>query len=221
MPYRDERLALEAQRDDLLRELAAVGSRLAKLPPRPSPLDDVRRSPLDDVRIASPCHVDWEGMTGDDRVRFCHACEKNVYNLAAMTRDEAERLFYEHEGRVCVRLFRRTDGTVLTSDCEVGARARRSRRKALAAGVGAGAAAAAGAAALLVQAAGGPVRTAAHARVEAEAAPAHESYDMSHVPMMGVGVVGAEPSREEAAPALGPTRPPATKRLLLDPPKGR
>jgi hypothetical protein len=75
------------------------------------------------VRIARPCHVSWDAMTGDDRVRFCKACHLNVYNPSAMTRQEAEDLLRRREGRMCLRLYRRADGTVLTRDCPVGLRA--------------------------------------------------------------------------------------------------
>jgi hypothetical protein len=83
---------------------------------------------LNDIRIASPCHEAWDRMTGDDRARHCGSCEKTVYNLSAMTADEAAALFREREGRICVRLYRRRDGTVLTTDCPVG-RAKRFRRR--------------------------------------------------------------------------------------------
>jgi hypothetical protein len=83
---------------------------------------------LDDVRIAAPCDARWEDMAGDDQVRFCGHCEKNVYNLSAMTRDEAAGLLLEKEGRVCVRFYQRDDGTVLTADCPVGVRRQRRRR---------------------------------------------------------------------------------------------
>lgn len=76
--------------------------------------------PLELIRVATPCRAEWDKMTGDDKVRFCGSCAKNVYNLSAMTRDEAERLMGEKEGNLCVRLHRREDGTVLTSDCPVG-----------------------------------------------------------------------------------------------------
>jgi hypothetical protein len=78
------------------------------------------------LEIVSPCKVSWEGMRGDDKVRFCGTCRLNVYNLAGMTRREAERLIGEKEGRVCVRFYRRSDGTVVTRDC--GAAARRLAR---------------------------------------------------------------------------------------------
>ncbi|MBV9945792.1 MAG: hypothetical protein JOZ69_02985 [Myxococcales bacterium] len=88
---------------------------------------------LDDVRIAAPCKADWDEMTGDDRVRHCAQCEKDVYDLSAMTRADAEAFLLEREGgAVCLRLYRRRDGTVLTADCPVGVRTRRRRRAALA-----------------------------------------------------------------------------------------
>jgi hypothetical protein len=77
---------------------------------------------LDQVRIASPCRADWDAMQGDDRVRFCAECGKNVYNLSAMTRLEAEALVTEKEGRMCARFYQRADGSALTSDCPVGLR---------------------------------------------------------------------------------------------------
>lgn len=77
-------------------------------------------NPLNNVRIASPCSADWEQMFGDERKRFCGDCKLNVYNLSAMSRDEAENFVTAAEGRVCVRYFARPDGTVITEDCPVG-----------------------------------------------------------------------------------------------------
>lgn len=77
--------------------------------------------PLDSVSVATPCHADWNAMTGDDQLRFCPSCAKNVYNLSAMTSDEAQALLQEKEGRLCIRFFQREDGTMLTRDCPVGA----------------------------------------------------------------------------------------------------
>ena len=84
-------------------------------------------SALDLVQVASPCHVSWNEMTGDDRQRFCRQCNLHVYDLSGMTRDEAESFVAGASGRTCVRLFRRADGTVLTRDCPVGLRAMRLR----------------------------------------------------------------------------------------------
>ncbi len=78
---------------------------------------------LDRVRIASPCHVGWDQMTGDARRRFCDSCSLHVYNLSDMTADEAEGFVRAAEGlpeRTCVRFYARGDGTVITKDCPVG-----------------------------------------------------------------------------------------------------
>src|SRR5512144_2722432 len=77
--------------------------------------------------IASPCPASWESMKGDDRVRFCELCNLNVYNFAQLTQTEAAALIANSEGRICARLYRRADGTVITRDCPVGLRALRRR----------------------------------------------------------------------------------------------
>jgi hypothetical protein len=66
-------------------------------------------------------------MTGDIRVRFCDHCRLNVYNISELSRSEAENLITSSQGRLCTRLFRRADGTILTKDCPVGLRALRMR----------------------------------------------------------------------------------------------
>jgi len=93
---------------------------------KPSPFADLPPI-LDDVRVASPCTANWEEMAGDDRKRFCSHCRLHVYNLSAMKRDEAEQLVRDQAGRLCIRFYRRSDGTVLTRDCPVGLRALRQR----------------------------------------------------------------------------------------------
>jgi len=88
----------------------------------------VRASLLDNVAIASPCAASWDDMVGDDQVRHCGACDKDVFNLTHMTREDAERVIVAAQGKLCARYFRRADGTILTSNCTVGARAARRRR---------------------------------------------------------------------------------------------
>jgi hypothetical protein len=84
-------------------------------------------NPLDHVRVAAPCSSDWEQMHGSEKVRFCAECNLNVYNLSEMTKKEAERLVAQREGRLCVRYYRRSDGTILTNNCPVGLRAIKRR----------------------------------------------------------------------------------------------
>ena len=84
-------------------------------------------SRLDNVRVAAPCPADWDGMYGNDRVRFCDQCQLNVYNLSEMSRADAERLIGQAEGRLCVRYYRRRDGSIITTNCPVGLRALKRR----------------------------------------------------------------------------------------------
>ena len=125
--------AQRAQRVAVLeKELAETEGLLSKLSTGP------RKLPvLEDVAIAAPCRASWDEMVGDEHVRFCGQCAKNVYNLSSLPRDQAQALLAAREGEVCVRLYRRADGTVLTSDCPVGVR-RRRRRRAVAGVVGGG-----------------------------------------------------------------------------------
>ena len=87
------------------------------------------KTSLDHVKISAPCTADWDQMPSfnRDRVRFCSQCNLNVYNLSAMTRDEATALVYQTEGRLCVSFYRRSDGTILTENCPVGLRAIKRR----------------------------------------------------------------------------------------------
>lgn len=82
---------------------------------------------IDNVRVASPCTANWEEMAGDERVRFCSQCRLHVYNLSAMSRHDAQQLLMQRGKHLCVRFYRRADGTVLTRDCPVGLRALRRR----------------------------------------------------------------------------------------------
>ena len=82
---------------------------------------------LKHLRIASPCPASWESMKGDDRVRFCELCKLNVYDFAQLTRREVDALVANSEGRLCGRLYRRADGTIITKDCPVGLQAIRRR----------------------------------------------------------------------------------------------
>lgn len=129
MSYRDDLDALAARHAALDSEVAV------KTRERDAArvlLDDAKarsRLPvLDNIRIASPCTADWNQMTGDDRARACGTCNKTVYNLSEMTRDEAEALITAREGQLCARYYQRSDGTILLADCTIGARRRRRRR---------------------------------------------------------------------------------------------
>jgi len=93
------------------------------------------RDPLKNLRVATPCETSWESMAGDERVRHCSLCSLNVYNFAEMSRDEIRALLVRTEGRICGRLYRRADGTLMTSDCPSGLQVLRQRMSRLATAV--------------------------------------------------------------------------------------
>jgi len=90
----------------------------------------IRASVIDSLSIASPCPKLWSEMelTASEAVRFCGDCKKNVYNVAQMSSLEAALLLQKGcaqreagmESSVCMQLYRRADGTVITDDCPVG-----------------------------------------------------------------------------------------------------
>ena len=84
-------------------------------------------NPLNHVRIAAPCTAAWGRMSGTERARYCSQCNLNVYNLSGMSKAEAEALLDSSEGRLCVRFYRRADGTILTQNCPVRLRALKHR----------------------------------------------------------------------------------------------
>lgn len=93
------------------------------------------------LSIASPCKEKWDAMVGDDRVRHCSRCDKDVYNLSGMTGAEISALLARRGERPCVRFFKRQDGTMLTADCPVGRPKKIALRVITAAGLAIGASA--------------------------------------------------------------------------------
>jgi hypothetical protein len=68
-------------------------------------------------------------MEGDEKVRFCAGCRRHVFNLSAMDVEEAAARVADHADGLCVRFFRRADGTLLTQDCPTGSELKRQRRR--------------------------------------------------------------------------------------------
>src|SRR5262245_54905875 len=121
MSYRNDLDALEARHDALASEVA---TKTKELDAARQLLDEAQQRAklpvLPNIRVATPCTADWNKMTGDERVRACADCNKNVYNISELTRDEAEALIVAKEGKLCVRYYQRKDGTILLKDCVIG-----------------------------------------------------------------------------------------------------
>ncbi|MBL8681156.1 MAG: hypothetical protein JNK05_18410 [Myxococcales bacterium] len=152
MAYRDDRLALEDRKSELEARLRDVRAKLAEHPSLERELlatikdleetyaelnviaAPARRSLplLQRIHVASPCNVPWDSMQGDGRVRHCASCDKDVFDLSSLTREQAEALLIEKNGKLCATYYRRADGTILTADCDVGvAKKKKARRQAL------------------------------------------------------------------------------------------
>lgn len=80
----------------------------------------MNRDIVDEIAIATPCPAAWENMEGDERVRYCGQCKLNVYNVAELSRSETKALLRSNSDSVCLRIYKRQDGTVITKDCPVG-----------------------------------------------------------------------------------------------------
>ena len=134
MSFRDDLDAISARHDALATEVA---HKTRELEASTRMLDEAKarmRLPiLDNLRVATPCPADWNAMTGDEQVRHCGKCDKSVFNLSGLNREEAETLIVTKQGNLCVRYFQRKDGTILLKDCEIGVSQKR-KRKLIAAG---------------------------------------------------------------------------------------
>ncbi len=145
-PYRSEADPLAERLQQAREELAHLDGVAARRKALQAEVIELERKiaeaeTLEGVRIASPCTANWNAMLGDNRVRHCTSCDKDVFNVAGMTRSEATQLLRARsDAGVCIRMFRRADGTVLTADCPVGVEKKRVRRLVM---IGAGAVASA------------------------------------------------------------------------------
>ncbi|MBS1953767.1 MAG: hypothetical protein JST89_06275 [Cyanobacteria bacterium SZAS-4] len=81
------------------------------------PSDDLN-SLMRSARIKSPCSVDWESMSGDDRIKLCGKCDLEVINTLVLSDAEVRHalLRVQNGERVCMRFFRRADGTFITGN---------------------------------------------------------------------------------------------------------
>jgi hypothetical protein len=79
---------------------------------------------LDSITIPTHCPVPWEEMEGDDRTRHCAKCQERVHDVAALTPAEAVELLSSPGKSPCLRIYRRTDGRVMTADCPANRRER-------------------------------------------------------------------------------------------------
>ncbi|HEY3331401.1 MAG TPA: hypothetical protein VGK19_15330 [Capsulimonadaceae bacterium] len=73
------------------------------------------------------CKTAWDEMDGSARVRYCHECKHNVYDIAGMSHEEGVAFVARMEGLDRVTLRRRPDGKVVSVEAVI--RAARSWRR--------------------------------------------------------------------------------------------
>lgn len=57
------------------------------------------------------CPKLWEQMEGDEKMRFCDVCQKNVHNLSMLNAGERRELLARPGEMPCVAYFKHVDGT--------------------------------------------------------------------------------------------------------------
>jgi hypothetical protein len=68
---------------------------------------------LDKIDVKSPCSESWNEMSGNEKVRFCSHCAKDVSNISEMTRKEAFKLVRKSNGNLCIRYYQKPNGKKL------------------------------------------------------------------------------------------------------------
>lgn len=76
----------------------------------------LNQSSSDSICIAMPCSMDWDSMKGTDEVRLCSGCDKNVYNISAMSKNRAEEILSAPQ-LPCLRIARNTEGRIIYDEC--------------------------------------------------------------------------------------------------------
>lgn len=81
-----------------------------------SPADSGLLDQLDQIVVTLPCQMNWGAMRGDDRMRYCELCQRHVHDFRAMTRPEIAALFAAEPERVCGRVWRDSEGRLITKE---------------------------------------------------------------------------------------------------------
>ena len=76
---------------------------------------------LPQIEIDTPCPKDWDEMHGTDAKRFCDHCHLHVHNFSEMQPTEIKSLV-DSGDRICARMARRDDGSIVTKACQTGSK---------------------------------------------------------------------------------------------------
>lgn len=81
---------------------------------------DIVSTSFQEIKIASPCHVPIDKMEDRGSCFHCHDCNLNVYHFSNLTNAEIASLLNQNNEKLCIGMFKREDGTVITKDCPLG-----------------------------------------------------------------------------------------------------
>ena len=74
------------------------------------------RISLELIEVQTPCAKDWNRMRGSAEKRFCEHCNRDVYDLGAMSEADVQNLLCRQAGKLCVRFTRLSNGRIQTLD---------------------------------------------------------------------------------------------------------
>ncbi len=60
--------------------------------------------------------MSWDKMTGDNQVRFCEQCQRQVWNFFEMTEAEIVEVMRTNPERLCAQIKKTKDGILVTKD---------------------------------------------------------------------------------------------------------
>ncbi len=75
----------------------------------------VKKNLLNLIDVKTPCSENWDEMIGNNEVRFCSHCAKNVHDISAMNRAKAEKLVKKSNGNLCVRYVKTPNGKLISA----------------------------------------------------------------------------------------------------------
>ena len=102
---------------DARREIATLEAELRALDAPGGPRGSLAKELV--LVPATPCGEPWRAMIGDDRVRRCSRCARDVLDLSGLRHDEITTLLTERGLPRCERFYRREDGTLSATDCPI------------------------------------------------------------------------------------------------------
>ena len=69
---------------------------------------------LENVSVETPCSADWNEMMGNEEVRHCHQCQRNIHNISEMPKRRALKVLNQKDEIVCISYFKDEKNKIIT-----------------------------------------------------------------------------------------------------------